>query len=64
MVDPCDTRSSDERERDEEFERLFAGPMGIPRLSEHRRSVSLLSSNASEDGDHSDGNVPPQYSLN
>ena len=42
--DPADPRSIQEQEQDEAFERLLAGPMGVPRMNSiQRRSVSLLS---------------------
>ena len=42
--DPIDDRSQEEREADEAFDRLVAGPMGVVmRNSSMRRSVSLLS---------------------
>lgn len=46
-ADPEDRRSTVEREEDEAFERLLAGPLGtIQRQSIERRSVSLISLDA------------------
>ena len=54
-ADPDDPRTMEEQKEDEAFERLLAGPMGIPRTSSiQRRSVSLLSS---MDDDSSAGHI-------
>ena len=57
--DPADPRSIAEQEQDEAFEELLAGPMGIPRMqSVHRRSVTLLNSNDSQEAQR------PETSIN